>query len=482
MKKDNSIDVEVTREVEPTKNQALAVREPTSSEIDRPMQMDELQSNLSFIRQVMETVMKEGQDYGKVPGCGDKPGLFQPGAQKLCMTFQLTDEVKEERVTDLPNYHREYSFVVRLVSKSGRHWEGVGTCSTLEGKYRFRKAERRCPKCGKSTIIVGKPEYGGGFVCFAKKGGCNAKFSADDPAITRQAAGQVEHENPADYWNTVRKMAFKRALVHAAINATNTSELWSQDLEDLPPQGGQAPKTPSDASEPPKGQSPTQEKKASPAPKSAKKPTEILPTEQSRTKMIAALSASESGDERYMVTEYFEQLNQLLPGEELEQLPLRFVPATQSQMSALAEKIAKYAQGDPAERAFSPHDLKVDAPGKTKKNSDPKPYPATGQVETPSDDWFWKVIVPIPRKGQKRDVYMQAPDTILSLYEARHGDDEESHVCRTRLFGFLNNFEPKGWEKTNGEKMPPSESDKLFRRALDSFGEWFEKNHPDEKL
>jgi hypothetical protein len=33
-----------------------------------------------------------------------------------------------------------------------------------------------CPKCGKDAIIKGKEEYGGGYLCFKKKGGCGAKF------------------------------------------------------------------------------------------------------------------------------------------------------------------------------------------------------------------------------------------------------------------------------------------------------------------
>jgi hypothetical protein len=39
-----------------------------------------------------------------------------------------------------------------------------------------------CPKCGSTTsVIIGKPEYGGGFVCFDKKGGCKHKWSTDTP-------------------------------------------------------------------------------------------------------------------------------------------------------------------------------------------------------------------------------------------------------------------------------------------------------------
>jgi hypothetical protein len=37
--------------------------------------------------------------------------------------------------------------------------------------------EPSCPACGKKgAIIKGKAEYGGGYLCFAKKGGCGAKF------------------------------------------------------------------------------------------------------------------------------------------------------------------------------------------------------------------------------------------------------------------------------------------------------------------
>jgi hypothetical protein len=82
----------------------------------------------------------------------------------------------------------------------------------------------------------------------------------------------------------------------------------------------------------------------------------------------------------------------------------------------------------------------------------------------------------------KRDEYLKAPDTIGSLFEARHGNDDEAQAARQRLFGFLNSYEPKGWVKRDGTQMPPSAGDLKFREALDAFGEWFEREHPDEKL
>jgi len=213
--------------------------------------------------------MSEGQDYGKVPGCGDKPGLFQPGAQKLSMMFQLNPCVQQEIVTDYPNFHRGYRLVVR-VTNGNKFADGVGECSTMEAKYRYRNGSRKCPACGKETIIKGKEEFGGGWLCFPKKGGCGWKCvdgSAEAKSLISQETGKVEHDNPADFWNTVRKMAFKRAFVHGIINATNTSELWSQDLEDLAANGViNAQEAPPSHSEAPKAQSAQQAPKTPPEP------------------------------------------------------------------------------------------------------------------------------------------------------------------------------------------------------------------------
>lgn len=204
-----------------------------------PMSVAQMQAGLRCIQEVMRDCMKEGQDYGKVPGCGDKPGLFQPGAQKLSMMFQLNPEVRQETITDYPNFHRGFRLIVRVTNGS-KFADGVGECSTLESKYRYRNAGKKCPECGNETIIKGKAEYGGGWLCYEKKGGCGWKCNDGTPAaeqLQSQSGGKVEHDNAPDFWNTVRKMAFKRAFVHAIINATNTSELWSQDLEDLAANG-----------------------------------------------------------------------------------------------------------------------------------------------------------------------------------------------------------------------------------------------------
>ena len=46
--------------------------------------------------------------------------------------------------------------------------------------------------------------------------------------------GRIEHDNPADYYNTVLKMAKKRAHVDAVLTATAASDIFTQDIEDMP--------------------------------------------------------------------------------------------------------------------------------------------------------------------------------------------------------------------------------------------------------
>jgi hypothetical protein len=103
----------------------------------------------------------------------------------------------------------------------------------METKYRYRSASRKCPVCGKETIIKGKAEFGGGWLCFKKKGGCDARWSDGDEIIEKQETGKIENPDPADQWNTCLKMAKKRALIDACLTALGASTMFTQDIEDM---------------------------------------------------------------------------------------------------------------------------------------------------------------------------------------------------------------------------------------------------------
>lgn len=188
-----------------------------------------------LLGEFVQTCMVHGTDYGEIPGT-DKPTLLKPGAEKLVDLFRCTPEIMLEQATtdfDAPLFY--YRFKVKIFSESaGRVLaEGVGSANSREGRYRWRNANRKCPACGKETIIAGKAEYGGGWLCYKKKGGCNAKFPVGDKAIESQSVGRVENEDIADLDNTILKMAKKRALVDAAIALARCSDMFTQDMEDF---------------------------------------------------------------------------------------------------------------------------------------------------------------------------------------------------------------------------------------------------------
>ncbi len=202
--------------------------------------VEEMKQQVNLIQHIMKHVMREGEHYGKIPGCGDQPALKKPGAEKLMLTFRLANDVDTE-IVDLGNGHREYRVKVTLYSPTGqRLGTGVGSCSTMETKYRFRTGPteltaREVPKAywdtrredpAKAQELIG----GKGFT--AKKG-------PDGRWMIAVQGEKVEHDNPADYYNTVLKMAKKRALVDAVLTSTAASDIFTQDIDDDPELYGQ---------------------------------------------------------------------------------------------------------------------------------------------------------------------------------------------------------------------------------------------------
>lgn len=191
---------------------------------------------VSFVKQIMV----EETDYGTIPGT-NKPTLLKPGAEKLATFFGLSKRFDIiERTEDWTgNQHNGEPFFYYLYRCSLYRGdlliaEADGSCSSFESKYRYRRAERVCPNCGQATIIKGKDQYGGGWVCWKKKDGCGATFAEDDEVITGQEVGRVVNPDVPDQANTILKMAQKRALIAAVLLGVNASEFFTQDLEDYP--------------------------------------------------------------------------------------------------------------------------------------------------------------------------------------------------------------------------------------------------------
>lgn len=204
----------------------------------------------------VQNVMRDGVDYGKIPGT-DKPTLLKAGAEKLTTLFGLTVRFAiVEQVQDWtgdahggqPFFY--YWYRCQLWRGDLLIAEADGSCNSRESKYRYRYADRACPKCGTAAIKRSKfpPKHDRnaepGWYCYSKAGGCGAEFGASDPAITAQQAGRIPNPDICDQVNTIQKMAQKRALVAASLIGCNASEFFTQDVEDIAMAGDGATYTP----------------------------------------------------------------------------------------------------------------------------------------------------------------------------------------------------------------------------------------------
>lgn len=181
----------------------------------RPLTAAELKSQVQAIQQVMAAVMKKDVHYGVIPGT-KKPTLYKPGSEIILTTFHIGVDPSGDSVTDLstPDEIR-YRVAARGFSQvSGvLLGVGVGECSSSEEKYKWRKPVcdqefEETPEDRKRTVwktYDGKP--------YQQK--------------------QVR-TNPSDVANTILKMAKKRAQIDMTLTVTAASDVFDQDLEDLP--------------------------------------------------------------------------------------------------------------------------------------------------------------------------------------------------------------------------------------------------------
>jgi hypothetical protein len=177
----------------------------------------EMRSHVQRIQQVMKAVMKPNVHYGKIPGVGgDKSSLFKPGAEVLCAAFHIAPTYRVDDLSDGDSVRYRVTCIGTHQTSGVILGEGLGEASSNEEKYKWRNAV--CDEEFEEWDAARKRVKW-------QKGYNNGK------PFKRQ---QVRTE-PADIANTVLKMACKRAQVAMAINVTAASDIFSQDLEDLPP-------------------------------------------------------------------------------------------------------------------------------------------------------------------------------------------------------------------------------------------------------
>jgi len=186
------------------------------------------------LSQFVQRHMKNGIDYGIIPGTQGKPALLKPGTEKLCRLFGLSASFQliESRQDFTGKEYGEPLFYYWY--KCSLHYsdqliaESDGSCNSWEKKYRYRETKPACPICREAAIRKSQSEY----YCWKKLNGCGGKFTLSDSRIAKQSRGSTQNTEIFDQINTLQKMAQKRALIGAVLIATGASEFFTQDLED----------------------------------------------------------------------------------------------------------------------------------------------------------------------------------------------------------------------------------------------------------
>jgi hypothetical protein len=138
---------------------------------------DEAHKLVESIKKMQRSVLVERVDYDRIPGT-PKPSLLKPGAERLLQVFGL-----------------------------GHRMEVLGYDDDGEGKRRgvtYRCTVTKMMSDGREIVVSS----------------CDGHASHDE----------AKWKNAP--WNTVIKMAQKRALVGATLTSTATSGLFTQDMED----------------------------------------------------------------------------------------------------------------------------------------------------------------------------------------------------------------------------------------------------------
>lgn len=156
---------------------------------------------------VVQKTLKEGQDYGEVPGT-NKPTLLKPGGEKICMLFGLNPEYDFLQTTE--DYDKEffsYNIKCTLFRNGQAVAQGVGSCNSKEKKYRYINVDELPENyVGYQEKITDK--YG------------REKF-------------KINNLDVCSLVNTILKMAKKRAFIDAVLQVASLSEVFTQDLEDM---------------------------------------------------------------------------------------------------------------------------------------------------------------------------------------------------------------------------------------------------------
>lgn len=162
----------------------------------------------------VKTIMKKDIDYGVIPGT-DKPTLYKPGAEKLNTFFGLSARsVLVDSIEDWERGFFYYRYATEIYRGAVLIARTEGSANSKEKKYRWRYIPEFKASDAEKRAAVRKD---------VRKGKNGSEYTML----------VLENDDPYTLVNTIQKIAQKRSYVGSTLPATNASEFFSQDMEDL---------------------------------------------------------------------------------------------------------------------------------------------------------------------------------------------------------------------------------------------------------
>ncbi|MFD2116380.1 hypothetical protein ACFSTH_08155 [Paenibacillus yanchengensis] len=175
----------------------------------------DMEQKYNFLQEFFQKIMVKDEDFGVVPGT-KKPSLYKPGAEKLCELYGFAAIVKsKEEERDFDTGYYRVCYTLQLVHRASGIvvGEGVGECSTYESKYRWRWVNEN-----KVPVHLAKED-----LLFEEKDGSYGPYKQY----------RIPNEDMFSQWNTVLKMAYKRAFVGVTLQCTRSSGIFTQEESEM---------------------------------------------------------------------------------------------------------------------------------------------------------------------------------------------------------------------------------------------------------
>lgn len=179
--------------------------------------VSETLTKVKSLQATLKSILVDKHDYGTIPGCGDKPTLLKPGAEKILMALGITSSY--ELIEHTENFEGKgfFAYTVKclLFKNSSKITEGLGHANSKEKKWAVESVYEKDLPEGTDKSLLKKKEIK------TSKGEIFYKYEVDADVNSKA--------------NTILKMAKKRAQIDAVLTVASLSEIFTQDFDDLEP-------------------------------------------------------------------------------------------------------------------------------------------------------------------------------------------------------------------------------------------------------